>query len=206
MNNRALYLAIGEIDDELILDADRPAAGARRPSYLRWGALAACLLLAMAGLLFFRPGGDQVYFNSLTPPPSVTAKVQGEAELLSYQEAMDYYGIVLPDALGDLSRQEQALFAVCRQADGSVTWDENRVEYGQGDRRVTVALSKAVLPFPESGQGGKLSTLQGVSVMLSTADSQHWAQFQQKDVIFRVFSQGLNQDQFLDVVRAILST
>lgn len=203
MNNRALYLAIGEIDDELILDADRPA-GARRPSYLRWGALAACLLLVVTGLFLARSGGDAVYFNSLTPPPPVGAKVQGEVEFLSDQEAVDYYGVALPDALGGLPREGRVLFAVYRQSDGSVTWDENRVEYGQGDKGVSLSLSKAVPPFPESGRDGRLSRLEGVSVLLSFDGATYWAELEQNGTTLRIFARGLDQEEFLDVVRDIL--
>lgn len=204
MNARTLYLAIGEIDDDLILAADQPSARHKRPAYSRWIALAACLLLAVAGLLFSHQGGDRVYFNSLTPPPPVTAKVQGEAELLNYQEAMDYYGLALPDTLGGLPRQERAVFALYRQTDGGVSWDENRVEYGQDGQRLTLSLSKAVLPYPESGQNGTLSTLQGTPVLLSSVGDAHWAQLELNGTTLRLLSQGLSQTEFLDAVRALL--
>lgn len=204
MNTRALYLAIGEISDDLILDADTPSAGAKRPSYLRWGALAACLLLVVSAIFLSHSDKDVVYFNSLTPPPPVGAKVQGDAEFLSYQEAMDYYGVTLPDVLCGLPRKEQALLAVYRLTDGSVSWDENRVEYGLGSRTVSISLSKAVPPSPDSNQGGKLSKLEGAPILLSFDGSTYWAELERSGTTLRIFAQGLCQTEFLDVVRAVL--
>lgn len=202
MNTRTLYLAIGELDDDLILEAAEPVAKPH-PAYRRWAALAACFCLFIAAVLF-HTGRDQVYFNALTPPPPVGFKVQGEAELLDYQAAMDYYGVTLPNALAGLPRQARDLFVVYRLADGTVTWDENWIGYQSGDRSVTVTLSKAPLSFPESADGGKPSRIAGTSVVLAASDSNYCAQWEQNGVNLRVLSQGLDQNEFLSVIRTIL--
>lgn len=51
MNAKELYLAVGQIDDELILEANEQPAGKRRQVIRRWAlAAAACVCLVAGGV------------------------------------------------------------------------------------------------------------------------------------------------------------
>ncbi len=78
MSSERIFRAIGDVGDDLIARADRPAQ--RRPAWLRWGALAACCALAvgLAALALPRMGFGA---NSASPHAAgVAAQDTAQAE------------------------------------------------------------------------------------------------------------------------------
>ena len=73
MNKRQLFDAIGHVDDDLILAADRPAVHRRKPP-VRWMpalSAAACAGLLMIGVAGWRAGNSK---NSLVESTTITAE------------------------------------------------------------------------------------------------------------------------------------
>ncbi|MDE7325010.1 MAG: hypothetical protein K2N63_01825 [Lachnospiraceae bacterium] len=54
MNQNDLFQAFGDLDDDVLVRSEAPVGRLRVPGYLRWGVLAACLILAvsLAGVAF----------------------------------------------------------------------------------------------------------------------------------------------------------
>ncbi len=60
MNDKNLYRGIGEIDDDILERSEKITVGRKKPAWLKWGAMAACLCLVVAGAVsVLTPGSDE---------------------------------------------------------------------------------------------------------------------------------------------------
>ena len=81
MRPEDLYDAFHEIDDDLLKPL--PEAAPRRHPALRWGALAACALLAAGGLLWLRPWEKTAPQSSLAVPTLASEPTANESTAAS---------------------------------------------------------------------------------------------------------------------------
>lgn len=81
MRPEDLYDAFHEIDDDLLKPL--PEAAPRRHPALRWGALAACALLAAGGLLWLRPWKKTAPQSSLAVPTLASEPTANESTAAS---------------------------------------------------------------------------------------------------------------------------
>lgn len=73
MKNIELFQAAGELDDDLLLDAEEFLKGPKKPKsrpWVKWGGLAACAALAACALWVMSPGEGQRPQDA-TPPPEI---------------------------------------------------------------------------------------------------------------------------------------
>lgn len=105
MKNEKLLNALGDIDDDLILDAVGVTKAKRRKSWVMWGSLAAALVLCVsAGLLGLRLWGQQPLASSvviLDVNPSISLTVDTEEKIVS-AEGLNEDGNLILDGM-DLS-------------------------------------------------------------------------------------------------------
>lgn len=78
MEKLDLFRAIGEMDDDILEDAEaflRAGPEKRRaPAWVRWGSLAACAALAVCAVWALRSAGEPGQLPDVTPPPPETVQ------------------------------------------------------------------------------------------------------------------------------------
>lgn len=208
MNRETLYLEIGNIDDDLILEASA-ACGRRsfRGGTLR---LAACLCLICTAILW---GMHREIIRYNEAPTPVTAKNVTPSDettsilTLTYEELFEHYGMEpLPDTLAGLVRQERAHYFVCRSADGTVC-DTNVITYCAEDRSQTVTILVSTEDSPKTDL--KWSRISGIRLVLgvdtSTAQPIYWAELSEGGVFLRVVSSGMEEAAFTGALRELLT-
>lgn len=213
MNREALYLEIGNIDDDLILEAGE-ARGRQKSgiSFVRFAGIAACLCLICAAVLF-GISGDTVYFNEAEAP--IAAKVLDPADenttilTLNYQELLGYYGLApLPDALCGLHRLEQSQYYVYQDS-GNARYDTNVLQYrsADGGQTLSVVIAKEDPYYKTQGTGLKQSRIEGVPVVLAAAENGvYWAEMDYQGVNLRIVAWGIDEAVFANIVREIIRT
>lgn len=213
MNGRTLYLEIGSIDDDLILEASEARGRKiRKFPVTRLAGLAACLCLICAAALFGM-NRDVVRYNEAPAPLASKLLVPSDENTtvfaLTYPELFGHYGLEpFPDALGGLQRLEQSRYYVYRTAENAV-YDTNILNYrsGDGEQTLTILLSTGE---PEDGgeEGLKKSRIDGLSVVLGAAEGPaqpvYWAELCDQGVFLRMAASGMDEDSFTDLIREIV--
>lgn len=213
MNRESLYLELGSIDDDLILEAaDARGADKHRTNFVRVLSAAACLcLICTAGHLALRR--DVVYFNAGDAPiaSKLVVPMDENTTVLTMTEKalLAYYGLAqLPDTLAGLYRAGQSQYSLYRDAE-NVICDTNVLRYhaAGGEQTLTITLTKAEPGEDSRSKGEKRSRIDGVSVMLAAderAASVYWAELSCRDVYLRIVANGMDEPQFVDAVRALI--
>lgn len=130
MNGKKLLEAVGEVNDSYVEEAAGYRKSRKAPLWLRWGAVAACLCIAVLGGSLLLRGGE-----GLTPDPApveVTNPVISVATVEEMEEYLDFPVPVLDKetaALSVLVAQGYPVLGQVEYADGSLY----RVQYGSED-------------------------------------------------------------------------
>ena len=210
MNARELYLTIGQIDDDLILNANAERSNRQKPVLrFRVIAAAACLCMVLFGgyLRFF---GSVVVWNegNMEYAAKSTIPENSTVQNLSMETLSDYYHITLPDALGELSRMSEDA-QIYTDAQGDVVYDRNVFRYESADesKKLNLTLSR-VTSEPESS-GERLSRIQGVSVTLTEDTSIPGylllsAQWKQDGTTIYLAAEGLTQDELVSILKELI--
>lgn len=213
MNGRTLYLEIGNIDDDLVMEASEARGNKiRKLPAARLAGLAACLCLICTAALFGM-NRDVVRYNEAPAPLASKLLVpSGESTTvfaLTYPELFDHYGLEpFPDTLGGLQRLEQSRYYVYRTAENAV-YDTNILNYrsGDGEQTLTILLSTGE---PEDGgeEGLKKSRIDGLAVVLGAAEGPdrpvYWAELRAQRVFLRVTASGMDEASFTDLIRELV--
>lgn len=211
MNAKELYLAIGQISDDLILDANTPGVGRgqRYVRRLRIAAAAACFCLLLGGI-YIRFFGVAAIWNTGTAEYAAKSSIPegGTVQSLSADDFRDYYHITLPDTLGSLSRTSADAFLYA-DAQGSVLYDRNLIRYesADGSKGLNLTLSR-VSPAPQSS-GGRASFIRGVSVTLTQDASIPGylllnAQWQQDGTTLCAAAEGLEKGELISILKDLI--
>ena len=214
MNRESFYLEIGSIDDDLIQEASE-AYGHKvhRIGFIRLAAIAACLCLVCATVLF-NMRRDIIFYNEAPAP--LTAKVLVPSDettvvlTLTYQELFDYYGLEpFPDVLSGLQRLEQTYFYVYQSPKDTI-YDTNVLNYysDDGKQALTIMISKNGSE-PSAQQNMKKSRIDGTPVVLAVSDTpsgatDFWAEIYGQDIYFRIVASGMDESSFTDIIREIV--
>ncbi len=159
MDKENLYEAMGNIDEKRIHAAHAPAAK-KKPVWVKWGAMAACLCLIVGGVFMFRenspapnpgpaggpsaPGGnfpegvDPIIASVAVYPETADITEVEDATTTSWNEAeaysMEQLGGYLPTALPDGYHFSRASLYETTMKDGTKYY-MLRVTYGNGTPR-----------------------------------------------------------------------
>lgn len=210
MNAKELYLTIGQIDDDLILDASAEHGKRQKPIPRFWRiAAAACFCMVLFGgyLRFF--GTVVVWNTGVTEYAAKYTIPEGSGvQSLSADVLADYYHITLPDTLDDLSKIS-ADAQIYTDTQGSVVYDRNvfRYENADGSKKLNLTLSR-VSSVPKSNEE-RASRIRGGSVILTEDTSipgylllsAHW---EQDGTSVRLSAEGLNQDELITVLKQLI--
>lgn len=213
MNRETFYREIGNIDDDLI-QAANSAQGQKNNVRMRYriAGIAACFCVIYVGILFGLQK-DTLYFNDISMP--MTSKIivptgdNVKIVPMTYQELLTYYGIEqLPDAFGEeLARAEQSYFVLYQDQAGDVLCDTNILYYNSSDNSKTLSITfaKATELSNTFGRETKQSKIDGVSMILvSTDQAACWASFKLSDISIRVTSYGLNEEEFIHIIKELI--
>lgn len=210
MNAKELYLAIGQIDDDLILDASAARGKRQKPVPRFWRiAAAACLCMVLFGgyLRFF---GSVVVWNAgVTEYAAKYTIPEGSGvQSLSADALADYYHITLPDTLDDLSRISAAA-QIYTDAQGSVVYDRNVFHYESADGSKELNLTLSRVSSAPGSSGETTSRIRGVPVTLTEDTSVPGylllsARWEQNGTSIRLSAEGLNQDELITVLKQLI--
>ena len=145
MNAKDLYLAVGEVDDDLILSAQEPPTRKKRPAAQIWAAAACLCLLCLGALLSLQ--GNAVVWNpaedaALTKIP---APADSTVRVISQEELAAYYQLdAVPESLGGTLSLSPSSFLLCVDTAGTPVYDCNQLLYQDAERQrsVNVTLSR----------------------------------------------------------------
>ena len=210
MNAKDFYLAIGQISDDLILEAGtaglhRWQGHARR---LWMAAAAACFCLLLGGYLRFF-GTVAIWNTGITMSASKTSIPEDSAiQSLPPDALQNYYHIALPDTLGGLTRTSAEAF-LYTDAQGSVLYDRNLIRYesADGTKGLNLTLSR-VSPAPQSS-GETASRIRGVAVTLTQDTSIPGylllnAQWEQDGTTLCLAAEGLERDELISILKELI--
>ena len=206
MNRKSLYLAIGDVDDDLIAEASR--AGGRstgRARVIRWGGIAACLLLICMGALF-GVRRDAVVYHDLPAPMISKVAIPSDAEwiMMSHEEILAHYGLAeLPDSLSDLVREEKDLYSVYWKA-GGIVYDLNTVRYTSADGTRSLTLSFSKTEMADCREDVKYARVDGVRLLLGVDGPVYWAETVEEDVCLRLVASGMGEAEFTALLREVI--
>lgn len=216
MNRKSLYLEIGNIDDDLILEASEAQGHrVRKINFVRLAGMAACLCLICTAV-FFGMHRDVVYYNTASAPLASKVLVPSDENTtvltLTYEELFDYYALEpFPDSLSGLLRVEQPHYYVYKSSESTI-YDTNILNYRStdGEQTLSILLSKAE---PDERQENlKESRIDGISFVLAVSNTSakkptqptYWAEICDQGVFLRVVSSGIDESSFTDIIREII--
>ena len=209
MNAKELYLAIGQIGDDLILGANEESSKKKKPAVYLWAAAAAaCLCLIFGGYLSFFYNVTVWNTGTAAAVPKVSIPENSTVYSLSKENLSDYYHIALPDTLGGLfEKTSDALLYT--DADGNVLYDRNVFCYenADGSKRLNLTLSRAS-SVPENN-GEKKSRIRGIAVTLTEDTSVpelllRSAQWEQNGTTVCLAAEGLTQDELISILKELI--
>ena len=233
MNAKELYQAIGEIDDDLILEAaektqaEHTAAdtGHTAANKVRKIKSISVRLLATAAVFVALAAGMWVYFSKKTiiwnqAVVGIASKtsVPGEctARQLTKEEAAEYYGMVLQDTLlvnqknASLTLSGQSIW-VYENAEGEIVFDSSMIHYEDSSqiRTVNIALSKAIpLTDEENAKSLKASRINGTKVILivdKQAEGVLGAQWEQDGTSIRIRAESIEKNELIQIVKELMA-
>lgn len=212
MNARKLYLALGQIDDELILAAEGQPAGKKKRISNVWmmAAAAACICLVCLGAFrqFF---GTSVIWNETPGISDLKPFIPADSVLrtMTWEEMTDYYQIDEPPAAlaDDLRLTGPSLFSVYVDQSGEVVYDRNQLWYEStdGGRFLCVSLARSSPSRPER-EPVEYSHIHGVSVLLTVSGggSSRAAQWEQSGTTVFVTGNGIDEAEFVAILEELL--
>ena len=130
MNEKKLLEAVGEVNDSYVEEAAGYRKSRKAPLWLRWGAVAACLCVAVLGGSLLLRGGE-----GLTPDPAPVEVPNPVISVATVEEMEEYLDFPVPvleketAALSVLVAQGYPVLGQVEYADGSLY----RVQYGSED-------------------------------------------------------------------------
>lgn len=216
MNAKDLYRIIGEIDDDLILEAEKkPVKKSEKTKKVvrMWTLLsAACVCLICLSLYHLR-FGTSVYWNESMGMSSFKVAISADAiwQEMSPEEAVEYYQLgEIPKTLGDhLKQMTQGSFSLYKDAGGAVVYDQNQIWYQDEAQNqfVCLTLSRVTQTSP-AVEDAKVSRIQGMKVTLTKTDSggdlpTYGAEWKMNGTTISVSGNGFSEEEFLSVLREI---
>ena len=125
MKNEKLLDAIGQIDDNLIHDAVHDTCKKKKPAWFKWGVIAACLCLVIAGAVMMLPNenGDRMIISHYSVGMSSCYVEPAPGEIICTTEV---------SAAREKYKGENVAYLLkfdISKADGDVTDEERNTEY-----------------------------------------------------------------------------
>lgn len=218
MKRESFYLEIGNIDDDLICEAENARGHKNHRNYVYYFAgIAACLCLICGGVLYSMQR-DVIHYNTATISMASSKVVIPEGttvRTLTYAELLDYYGLqAFPDTLSGLYRSERSGFYIYENA-GEIIFDENVLQYASADGQQTVTITIATDEYcVVSDKAAEKSRIDGVSMVLAASENAagesgqklYRAEICRNGVYLRAVSYGMEEDTFIKVVRELIES
>ena len=222
MKKLELFEAIGDIDDELIDEANKKEASVRRwgmKKSIPWVAAAACLVLIMVGLLrsgstnadiAINPIGEGIsaaplYFD----PDTHHDQPMTDAEIATYY-GKDYTALKFSGLQYEGSRER----TIKVRNDGAIVYDAQGYTYqGQG-KSLRISVGKMVMPYDvlyefEATKPSKINQMEiiiggeGLDKATQTYD-ELLADFTWQGIQYRVTGSELTVDEFTEALKTLL--
>ena len=213
MNAKELYLAVGEIEDELILAAD--TLPVRKKSHVRtmWMLAAACACLFCFGIARGF-SGNQIIWNEA--PAAIAMKniipAYTATQTMTYEEMENYYKLEkFPTSLkGELQQNGVDSFFLYFDETGQTVYDSNQVWYQNGEKGQFLCVSMSRVTESElAPEGTEYSRIKGTNLLLTVTElddhlSVYTARWEQNGTKVYVTESGLSQEEFLSAIKEFL--
>lgn len=214
MNVKDFYLAIGGVDDQLILDANRELLRGKKKNRIVWMAAVACACL-VCFLGMWNTFRTTVYWNESKQPVSMKTVLpeNASAQMISEEEAESYYRVsTLPEVLfdGQLEKLLPLTLILYQDADGKIVYDQNQVWYQNADSGQFVCITMARVTREQTEmENTRTSRIAGTSVILAVPGQENGqpfyeAQWQKNGTIFSVTASGMEKEGFLKILKELL--
>lgn len=136
----------------------------------------------------------------------------GDFIRMNDDEVNEYYGVnVFPTVPTGLDRKdEEPLGIFKKKANGEVYYDGNKISYTNADysRGIAVNIEKNGLPFDFCNLFATIETrsiINDIEVGIAqTSTGELYAEFMYQNIGFRIFANGLMQDEFVVIIESIL--
>lgn len=221
MNSKGLYLAINDIDEDLIEEALYMNKAKMSVPIKRYLTIAACLCFVLVGGLFTSRTGTSVHINQLMGA-TMQAKVDGDyvVRTLDKNELLTYFdNYKFNDYLEDFrldSDHDHYSFLVSE--DGRIFDDTSQFVYKNDTQIIELKLSKLGLYYGDvfiSEQVISPSTIKGKEVTIGTyidftfdedvvEINKYVAELKFEDVYVNITGQGFSEEDFIDLIKIII--
>ena len=214
MNAKDFYLAVGEIDDDLIMGANEQPSR-KKPSNIRvWAVAAACICFVCFGVIHSFYGTSIVWneANGITALSKLSAPADSVLQVIAKEDFKKYFRLDdLPESIGGELCLLPTSFILCVDEAGNPVYDRNQIWYQNVAKQQSVCITLSrVTQGAQLQQDAKKSRIRGTSVWLTATKTgsdtaMFTAQWEKDGTAFFVTATGLDKAFFLSVVEELLN-
>lgn len=214
MNAKDFYLAVGGIDDDLIMGAHEQPSRKKMPNLRVWAAAAACICLACFGMIHSFYGVSVVWneTNGTTALSKLPAPADSVVQVIAKEDFETYFRLDdLPESIGGELCLSPTSFMLCVDETGNPVYDRNQIWYQNAEKQQSVCITLSrVTQGAQPQQNAKKSRIHGTPVWLTAAETGSdtailTAQWEKDGTSFFVTETGLDKVSFLSVVEKLLN-
>lgn len=213
MNAEDFYLAMGGIDDDLIMGAHEQPSRKKMPNIRVWAAAAACICLVCFGMIHSFYGTSVVWneANGITALSKLPAPADSVVQVITKEDFEMYFRLDdLPESIGGELCLSPTSFMLCVDESGNPVYDRNQIWYQNAEKQQSVCITLSrVTQGAQPQQDAKKSRIHGIPVWLTATETgsdtaMFTAQWEKDGTSFFVTETGLDKVSFLSVVEELL--
>ncbi|MBD5083564.1 MAG: hypothetical protein HDT33_00460 [Clostridiales bacterium] len=214
MNAKDFYLAVGGIDEDLIMGAHEQPSRKKLSNIRVWAVAAACICLVCFGVIHSFYGTSVVWneANGITALSKLSAPADSVLQVIAKEDFKKYFRLDdLPESIGGELCLTPTSFILCVDEAGNPVYDRNQICYQNVEKHQSVCITLSrVTQGAQPQQDAKKSRIHGTPVWLTAAETDSdtamfTAQWEKDGTAFFVTAIGLDKVFFLSVVEELLN-
>ena len=214
MNAKDFYLAVGRIDEDLIMGAHEQPSRKKLSNIRVWAVAAACICLVCFGVIHSFYGTSVVWneANGITALSKLSAPADSVLQVIAKEDFKKYFRLDdLPESIGGELCLTPTSFILCVDEAGNPVYDRNQICYQNVEKHQSVCITLSrVTQGAQPQQDAKKSRIHGTPVWLTAAETDSdtamfTAQWEKDGTAFFVTAIGLDKVFFLSVVEELLN-
>ncbi len=214
MNAKDFYLAVGGIDDDLIMGANEQPSRKKLSNIRVWAAAAACICLVCFGMIHSFYGTFVVWneANGITALSKLPAPADSVVQVITKEDFETYFRLDdLPESIGGELCLSPTSFILCVDEAGNPVYDRNQIWYQNAEKQQSVCITLSrVTQGAQPQQNAKKSRIHGTPVWLTATETGSdtavfTAQWEKDGTSFFVTATGLDKVSYLSVMEELLN-